>query len=96
MAYKISSNSKIKKERVEVEYKKNMPKGYIGMNKYASKSLHIPYHHKANMIEIDKGLSKKMKHKTYEHEKAEIYFMKEKHLPYEKAHRKALKYEKEN
>lgn len=71
-----------------------MPKGYIGMNKYASKELHIPFHHKANVIEVDETLGKRMDRRTIAHEKGEMFYMKKKHLHYEEAHRKALVFEK--
>lgn len=82
--------------KYNVEYKKEIPKGFIGMNYKASKSLHIPFHHKhpEHTIEVKKSLPKKVRLHTIRHEEAESYFERVKHYSYEKAHRLALKYEK--
>lgn len=78
----------------KIEYRKEISKGYIGMNKFAAKSLHIPFNHNEHTIEIKKDLPKKIRVHTIRHEEAEIYYMKNKHLSYKKAHQKALKFEK--
>lgn len=80
----------------KIEYRKKIEKGYIGMNKFAAKSLHIPFKHNEHTIEIKKDLPKKVRVHTIRHEEAEEYYMKNKHYSYHQAHKKALEFEKLN
>jgi hypothetical protein len=64
------------------------------MNKPASESHHLPFHHKANVIEVYWNLPKKTRVETIRHEMAEAYLMGKKHYSYPKAHKLALKFEK--
>lgn len=85
----------------KIQYKKNISGGYIGMNHFAAKSTQhyghkkIPFNHKhpQSVIEIKKGLPKSVRKATIRHEKCEVYLMKNKHYPYRKAHKLALKFE---
>lgn len=61
----------------KIETKNNIPKGYIGMNKLAAKAHKIPFNHNENVIEIKKGLPKKVRKHTIAHEEAEVYKMKQ-------------------
>jgi hypothetical protein len=83
--------------KYQIQYKKKIPKGFIGMNFLASKSrtINIPYNHKHpfHTIEIKKGLSKGVRLNTEHHEFCEQYFEKTKHYPYHKSHKLALKFE---
>jgi hypothetical protein len=84
-----------------IQYKKKIPKGYIGSNAFASKAHNIPFNHKRkNVIEIVKGKY------TSNHEKWEYYIFKyilnantnmskiKLEKLYQIAHRLALKLEK--
>ena len=78
--------------KFKIEYLKNKTKyGFIGMNKAAAQAHNIPFHHKANVIEIYKT-SKPIMHATEKHEEIEYNLMR-KGLPYHQAHKYALKYE---
>ena len=80
--------------KFKIEYKQNKIKGgYIGMNRLASKSHHIPWHHKKeNVIEIYSKVPKEVMKNTIKHEEIEYSLMK-KGMNYHKAHKNALKYE---
>ena len=82
-------------ERLGKEAKKA---GYIGMNKFAAKSLHFPFKHKhpEHTIEVKDGLSKNLRLRTIRHEQAESYFMKNRKYNYKKADALAQKFEKEH
>lgn len=90
--------------KYKIETKKYIEGNYIGMNSFASKSTQhyhhkkIPFNHKhpEHIIEIKKDLPKKVRLDTIHHEESEEYLMKNKHYPYHKAHKMALKYEKLN
>lgn len=85
--------------KTRIEYvKKKLPRGYVGMNLRASKSLHIPFKHQhpTRVIVIWKGLDKKARFHTIEHEKIESYLMKNHKCSYRCAHHKALLFEKKN
>ena len=75
-----------------------MKYGFIGMNKFASKSHKIPYKHKhpEHTIEVYKNLPKQTRLHTIHHEEMEEYLMKNRHFSYQKAHKIALKFEKLN
>ena len=85
--------------KYKIEYKKKIPYGYIGMNKYAAKPHHIVWNHKKHpehTIEIKKGLPHSVKVATIRHEEIEEYLMKNKHMGYHKAHSNALRFENYN
>jgi len=66
---------------------------YLGMNDEAAKKL--GYRKLPNKtILIDKNLSVKTKKRTLKHELVEMNLMEKRHMPYWKAHAKALKAEK--
>jgi hypothetical protein len=89
--------------KVVIKYKKKIPYGYVGMNKLASKLHHISWKYKKHpehIIEIKKGLPKKIRKHTENHEKYEIFRMKElikkgysSKKAYHIAHPEALKFE---
>jgi len=82
-------------EKISKEAKKA---GYVGMNKFAAKSLHFPFKHKhpEHTIEVKEGLSDNMRLRTIHHEETEEYFMKNKKYNYKKADALAQKFEKEH
>ncbi len=67
------------------------------MNKFAAKSLRLPFRHKhpEHTIEVEPKLSRKMRLRTIHHEETEEYFMKNRRYNYKKADALALKFEKE-
>jgi len=72
--------------------------GYVGMNKFAAKSLHFPFKHKhpEHTIEVKPGVSKKYRQRIIHHEETEEYFMKNKKYNYKKADALAQRFEKEH
>jgi hypothetical protein len=86
------------KYKVEKISKESAKATYIGMNKFAAKSLHLPFRHKhpEHVIEVKPGLSKNLRLRTIHHEETEEYFMKNKHYNYKKADALAQKFEKEH
>jgi hypothetical protein len=84
--------------KYETQYiKKKLPYGYVGMNYYAAKAKRFKWpHSKRNIIIIWEGLDSEAKFHTIQHEKLEMYLMKNKHYSYKKAHQLALKFEKKN
>ena len=86
------------KYKVEKLSKESAKAGYIGMNKFAAKSLHLPFKHKhpEHTIEVEEKLPRSMRLRTIHHEETEEYFMKNKHYNYKKADALALKFEKEH
>lgn len=77
----------------KIEQRKKMH-GWMGMNYYAAKKLHVPFHHiHRNVIEINSSLNPKVRHGTEKHEEIEYHLiMRGKSYP--QAHKLALKYEK--
>ena len=75
--------------------KKSKKAGYIGMNAFAAKALHLPFRHRhpEHTIEVDPALDNKWRTRTIHHEETEEYFMKNRHYPYRRAHRLANKFE---
>lgn len=88
----------MKKYEVEKLTKKSEKAGYIGMNRFAAKSLRLPFKHKhpEHTIEVAEGLDKDLRMRTIRHEETEEYFMKNKHYSYKKAHKLALKFERKH
>jgi hypothetical protein len=90
------------KNKFKVEYRKRLiSKDYLGMNRQAAMELHIPFKHlHRTIIEVFKGQSPSMRRRTRVHEELEYNLMHKniyphpEGLPYRKAHRIALKYEK--
>lgn len=72
--------------------------GYVGMNKFAAKSLHFSFKHKhpEHTIEVKPGYTDNYRKRIIHHEETEEYFMKNKRLNYKKAHALANKFEKEH
>jgi hypothetical protein len=79
--------------KTRIVYVKKIPQGFIGMNAAAAREHHIPYHHPKNVIEIKKGLSKRVRKHTEIHERVELYQMKNNHERYRTAHKQALEVE---
>lgn len=75
--------------------KESAKAGYVGMNKFAAKSLGFPFKHNEHTVEVKPRVSKKYRQTIIHHEETEEYFMKNKHYPYKKADALALKFEKE-
>ena len=81
----------------KISYRKNVATPYwYGMNFSAAKSKKIKYNYKkpAHTILVKKDLPKNVRVNTIRHEQAEGYLMRVKKLPYSRAHKKALKFEK--
>lgn len=72
---------------------KRIPKGYVGMNYYAARSLRIPFPYPKKTILVRRDLGKRARERTILHEKVEYELMK-RGLSYRKAHKIALKAEK--
>jgi len=81
-------------DKIHIKYKKEIPRGFIGMNKEASGHCKVKWNNNNHTIEIKKGLSKGVRKTTIAHEKCELYLMKNKNYNYKKAHNLALKFEK--
>jgi hypothetical protein len=73
---------------------KTLKNNDYGTNYYANKELKESYRIRPNEIYIEKFLKGRTRRRTIVHEKIEAYMMKEKHLPYKKAHHIALIFEK--
>lgn len=69
-------------------------KGYYGMNHEAAKELNLKDIPPKNTIYVEKGLKGHMLKRTIAHEKEEAYQMSHNHLKYNKAHKVAMKWEK--
>ena len=80
----------------QIQYRKSLPRGYMGMNSEASKELGIPFKHNSNVIEVKKSLPKHVRVNTIRHEEIERYLMKNKNMRYKHAHKLSLKFEKLN
>lgn len=69
-------------------------RGYYGMNHEAGKELHIKHTPPEGTIYVQKDLKGRMLKRTIAHEKTESYLMKHDHLKYNKAHKIAMKFER--
>jgi len=80
--------------KFNIEYKKRKIKGgFIGMNRYAAKEHHLPFHHKhRTSLEIYNKVSKGVRKVTEKHEEIEYRIMRMGYH-YHPAHDIALKYE---
>lgn len=77
----------------KVKLVKHIPRGYVGMNYYAARSLRIPFPHSKKTILVRRDLGKGARKRTIFHEKIEYELMK-RGLSYREAHKIALKAEK--
>ena len=68
---------------------------YYGMNPAADKELNAGTGIKKNEIYIDKNLKVRMLKRTIAHEKQEYYLMTKKNMPYNKADKVAMKFERQ-
>ena len=76
------------------EVKDKFPKGYIGMNDRAYKTLyHKKYPYSSKTVCVFGGLGKKARKHTLKHEMIENQLMRNKNMHYRTAHKYALKYE---
>ena len=84
--------------KFKIENRRNIPEGYIGLNFEANKTLKFPYpqKHPEHTILIKSNLPKQVRIHTERHEEIEEYLIKNKHYPYHKAHKLALKFETYN
>ena len=73
---------------------KRLDNKYYGMNYAADKELKAHTGIKPDEIFVDENLKGRMLKRTIAHEKVEYYNMKEKHMPYKKADKIAMKWEK--
>lgn len=69
-------------------------RGYYGMNHEAGKELRVKKTPPRGTIYVDPKLKGRMLKRTIAHEKIESYLMRHKHLRYGKAHKIAMKFEK--
>jgi hypothetical protein len=81
------------KQGISIEFKPHVnPVDYIGMNSEAARSMGLPI--KQKCIELPTSESDKTNYHTLHHEFEEYHLMKDKGLPYGKAHNIALLHEK--
>jgi UDP-N-acetylglucosamine:LPS N-acetylglucosamine transferase len=78
---------------VKVKLVKKLPRGYLGLNKYAARELGLRFPYPANVVLVKKTLSPLKRIKTAIHERIEAYHMR-RGLSYRKAHRIASALEK--
>ncbi|HTZ41775.1 MAG TPA: hypothetical protein VMC07_01030 [Candidatus Omnitrophota bacterium] len=83
------------KYKVEKLSKEATKAGYVGMNKFAAKSLGFPWRHKKaeHVVEVKPGYTENYRKRIIHHEETEEYFMKNRKYKYKKAHNLANKFE---
>lgn len=80
--------------KYKIRYKQLDRTNDYGTNYYANKALNEHYNIRPNEIFIDPDVKGRMRKRTIVHEKIEAYLMHKKHLTYPKAHKIAMKWEK--